>query len=475
MTVPELLELLRGCPLVASVQAADGSPVQEVETLTRLAMASKREGVRLLRLQGAEAIAGIREATGLPCIGLIKRSYPDSEIYITATCSEVEEVLSAGAEIVALDATRRTRPHGEQLRDLVSLAHGRGALVLADVDSVESALYAEECGADLVSTTLSGYTKESPSTQGPDLSLLREVIARVTCPVFAEGRIEEPWHVEVALRMGAAGVIVGGALNDPEKNTRRFMPKARPTADVGAVDIGGTWIRFATFAPDWKLREIVRARNPVSRLERLDWIRQQVASSGVGVLGVGTGGIVDPETGEVWTAKEYLMPDHIGIRFDESTLGVPTYAHGDGHATAWGHACLPQFAGSRVATLTLGTGVGCGFVVDHRIWSGRRGEYPRINDLPAPGGMTYEDLLGGINLGLDPTAEQKEKAVTALQGAVSALRGLYFPDHIVISGSVGSCEWLSPAIDEVGAVLSPFGSDAGLYGAAALALFPSYR
>ncbi|MBC8064446.1 MAG: ROK family protein, partial [Chlorobia bacterium] len=183
-------------------------------------------------------------------------------------------------------------------------------------------------------------------------------------------------------------------------------------------------------------------------------------------------GIIDPETGICLAAKEYLMPDQIGIEFSQRTTGVTTFAHGDGHATAWGHACLPEFAGRRVATLALGTGVGCGFVQDGQIWSGRRGEYPRINDLPTPNGQSYEDLLGGINLTTEPSDQQKVVAVEALESALFALRNLYFPDDVVIAGSVGLSAWMVPHLDRLAVSASPFGTDAGLYGAAALALYP---
>jgi N-acetylmannosamine-6-phosphate 2-epimerase/N-acetylmannosamine kinase len=229
------------------------------------------------------------------------------------------------------------------------------------------------------------------------------------------------------------------------------------------------------FSCDWELLESERIANPPGREERLDWIRGHLRESGVERVGVSTGGIVDPSTGEVWTAKEYLMPDHVGICFDEATLGVPAYAHGDGHATAWGHACLPQFAGRRVATLALGTGVGCGFVREGRIWSGRRGEYPRVNDLPAPGGLTYEELLGGFHIGRQPSGSEIAAARSAFEGAAYVLKNLYFPDDLIIGGSVGLCEWMLPQVEAAAAVPSPFGADAGLYGAAALALFPSYR
>jgi putative N-acetylmannosamine-6-phosphate epimerase/predicted NBD/HSP70 family sugar kinase len=474
MTVDDFLSLLRESPLVASVQTNPGSAVDDPLTLARLAQASVDQGVRLLRLQGSQNIATVRSITHRPCIGLIKRDYADSEVYITATVKEVQEVIDAGAEIVAIDGTPRPRPSGTNFKDLVDFAHAQGRLVLADIDNVESAVYAQSAGADFISTTLAGYTSARPASSGADLDLLREVVQQCRVPVLAEGRYAHRWEVESALRIGAVGVIVGGVLNDPVKQTRALMPsrQSRYGELVGAVDIGGTWLRYGMFSPDWKLLDSVRIANTPQRKERLEWIREQIERTGAGVVGVSTGGIVDPRTGEVWTAKEYLMPDHIGIRFSQETLGVPTFAHGDGHATAWAHACLAEFAGSRVATLALGTGVGCGFVREGTIWCGRRGEYPRINDLPAPGGMTYEDLLGGRNLIIRSECDTEQAAISALEGAVHAITHMYFPDHIVIAGSVGLSDWLQPRAQQLGLVPSPFGTDAGLYGAAALALFP---
>ncbi len=476
MTVETLLLRLKQCPLIASVQASEG-PVDHPDTLLRLARASGQEGVKVLRVQGVKNMRTIKPAIPIPTIGLIKRPYQDSDVYITPTAQDVDSVRQLRCEIVAIDGTDRPRPKGATLEQIIKHVQFRKGLALADCDTVENAIAAEKAGADLISTTLAGYTPARKATDGPDLEVLRQICNAVKIPVLAEGRYTQRWQVEAALKIGAVGVVVGGALNDPVKQTRALMPrfgrnKGEPRK-VGAVDIGGTWLRFGVFSEDWQLVKSERVANPKTRKERLDWIREQIVAEEVDSVGIGTGGIVDPATGEVWTAKEYLMPDQIGIVFDAEAMGVPTFAHGDGHAAAWGHACLSQFAAKRVATLSLGTGVGCGFVQNDQIWCGRRGEYPRINDLPTAGGKTYEDLLGGMNLTKEPTDAQRASAVEALEGAVKALQDLYFPDEIVVCGSVGLSPWLAPHLERLETVPTPFGSDAGLYGAAALALFPS--
>jgi putative N-acetylmannosamine-6-phosphate epimerase/uncharacterized protein (DUF779 family) len=473
VTLSDLLLALHSSPLIASVQADEGTPLSAPDVISRLAACSAGAGVKVFRLQGVANIQAVRSSGLAPTIGLIKKAYPGSPVYISPTSAEVAELIEAGCEIVALDGTPRIRPGGESLKDLVAQIQAAGRLAMADCDTMDSVRHSLEAGADLIGTTLAGYTDESLPTAGPDLEFLRHAVSQSPRPVIAEGRYAERWQVEAALRIGAAAVVVGGALNDPIKQTKA-LSVAPPQSRVGAVDIGGTWLRFAVFGPDWTLQSVDRTPNPPLRKDRMDWIRAKIAESKVETLGLGTGGIVDPSSGLCWTAKEYLMPDQIGIEFSSRTLGVPVYAIGDGHATAWGHACLAEFAGRRVATLALGTGVGCGFVQNHRIWCGRRGEYPRVNDLPGPGGASYEDLLGGINLTKDPSPEQQAHAIQAFGGAHQAICDLYFPDAVVVCGSVGMSAWLEAEVKRVGAERSPFGADAGIYGAAALALFPAF-
>jgi N-acetylmannosamine-6-phosphate 2-epimerase/N-acetylmannosamine kinase len=423
-------------------------------------------------MQGVENLRAARAAfPNTPLIGLIKRAGAD--VFITPELGDVADLLAIGCEVIAFDATLRPRP--TPVPELINAIHAGGALALADIDTLEAAKAAVQAGADLVSTTLSGYTADSPTQIGPDLELVR-TLAALQVPVLAEGRYAERWQVEAALRAGAVGVVAGGALNDPLKQTRALWPRL-PSHDLsqrlGAVDIGGTWLRFAVFDPTWKLLSVEREPLPKVGADRVAWIKSQIEQTGVARVGVSTAGEIDPKTGIVWRAKEHLIPDHVGLEFSARTLGVPTVAWGDGHATAWAHACLPQFAGRRVATLAIGTGVGCGFVQQGAIWAGPRGEYPRINDLPATEGGSYEDLLGGIHLTATPTDEQRARALIALEGAVAALRGLYFPDDLVLAGGVGLSDWLAPEVARLGAIPSPLGHDAGLYGAAALALFHS--
>ncbi len=470
MTVKDLLVLLKECPIIASVQADAGTPCDDPETICRLAQSSLNLGVRVLRMQGA---ANLRAGLGrfsAPIIGLIKRESAGSEVYITPTLAEVQTLLQLGCPVIALDGTARTRPGNACVVDLVAAIHAGGALAMADCDTMEAMEGAVLAGADLLSTTLSGYTAATPGGRGPDLGLVFAAAARFPIPVLAEGRFEQTWQVRAALRAGASGVVMGGALNDPIKQTRRFVEASREQGPVGAVDIGGTWLRFGTVDGQGRVTGSVRVPQPAQHSERLEMIRSWAGAAGVSRIGISAGGVIDPVTSVVLEAKSFIG-DYVGQAFD--LPGNEVFALNDGLATAWGHACHPCRVGSRTCTLALGTGVGMGVADGIRIETDSRGDYPRLNDQVTSTGASFEDLLGGLNLSMSPSSlSDRELARLALREAVAYLRRMIFPDHIVVCGGVGLLDWLRPAVLELGAAPSELGEHAGLIGAAYLALNP---
>ncbi len=461
----EVLESFRSAlqemPLIASVQAEEGSALDSPEILARMAQESVDRGVRILRCQGVANIEAIKKQTGTVIIGLIKRHYPDSAVYITPTFADVDELLGTACEVIALDATTRLRPASEDLVSLIERAHRAGRLVCADCDTVESAERARAAGVDMIATTLAGYTEHSVMTTGPDLGFLRAAVhAASGVPLIAEGRYSKESEVLTALRIGASGVVIGGAINEPSKNTERFAEVCRPSSgDVAAFDLGGTWLRFGLFSADWKLKERTQIATPPSSAERFAWMKNQIQAHEASAIGVSSGGTIGPASGEVTEAKD-MIPGHVGARFCPETLGGQVLALNDGLASAWGHACLAEAAGRRVATIALGTGVGCGLVDGQRLSMGGEGEYPRLNDLDAESGKTFEELLGGATL---LGEEERAKVLARL---IDLVRAIWMPELIYVCGSA------APSNLGDHALRSPFGADAGLYGAAALALFP---
>lgn len=216
---------IRAGDLIVSCQADETSPFNAPEFIRALALAALQGGAAGLRLEGAANIRAVRPVTELPIIGLIKRRGVFAHIYITPELSDVTATAKAGADIVAFDATLRERP--ASVAELVHEIHAHGLMALADVATVADAEHALSAGADLVSTTLSGYTDSSPQQNGPDFALIAALAAQNIAPL-AEGRIRTPAEAAEALRCGALAVVVGGAITRPELLTARFAAALRP-------------------------------------------------------------------------------------------------------------------------------------------------------------------------------------------------------------------------------------------------------
>ena len=204
--------------LVVSCQADAGSPFDAPAFIRAFAEAAVRGGAAGLRLEGIPNIAAVRAEQRVPIIGLVKRR-GEGEVYITPELDDVAAVHHAGADVIAFDATLRERP--TSVKALVEEIHSFSKVALADVSTVEEAEAALGAGADMVSTTLSGYTPYTPKLDGPDLTLISKLAARGIRPL-AEGRIRTPAEAKEALERGAYAVVVGSAITRPEVITGWF-------------------------------------------------------------------------------------------------------------------------------------------------------------------------------------------------------------------------------------------------------------
>lgn len=220
----EVLELLRG-RLIVSVQAPDGHPMRDTHTLTHVAAACVTGSAPAIRCGGYGGLADIEAigaAVDVPVLGLTKEG--DTGVYITPSVASARAVARAGAAIVCVDATFRPRPDGSSFADQVDAVHGEGALLMADCATPEEAAAAHRAGADLVSTTLAGYTEHREKTEGPDLACVREARALLGPEPFliGEGRYHTPNQLLEGIDAGADAIIVGTAITDPAWITRHF-------------------------------------------------------------------------------------------------------------------------------------------------------------------------------------------------------------------------------------------------------------
>ena len=227
-------EALRG-RLIVSCQASEGDPLDNLDTLTRIATSVLRGGAGGLRAEGVPRIAAFRAITERPIIGLIKSRDANGDIYITPNFRSAKAVSDAGADIIALDCTARRLTAPEPWPELIRRIHTELDLpVLADIATLEDAIAAERAGADSVATTLYGYTPETANTRTVSWPLIQSMVTQLTIPVLVEGHITDPQEVCRALDLGATAVVVGSAITRPQAITARFAEAIRKS-ETGSV------------------------------------------------------------------------------------------------------------------------------------------------------------------------------------------------------------------------------------------------
>lgn len=219
------VENLKG-KLIVSCQALEHEPLHSSFIMGRMALAAEEGGAFGIRANTKEDIAVIQTQVDLPVIGIVKRDYDDSKVYITPTMKEVDELMEVKPEIIALDATTDLRPEGKTLADFFSEVKVKypDQLFMADCSTVEEAVEADRLGFDFIGTTLVGYTEQSGNLkiEEDDFAILREIISKVEHPVIAEGNVNTPQKVKRVIELGAFSVVVGSIITRPQLITKAF-------------------------------------------------------------------------------------------------------------------------------------------------------------------------------------------------------------------------------------------------------------
>lgn len=211
--------------LIVSCQAPLNSPLNRPRIIAAFAETAELGGAVGVRIDAPENISAANARVRLPILGIYKIVSEGSDVYITPTFAAAKQVAEAGADIIALDATRRRRPGGETLETLVARVASELKLpVLADVSTFDEGLYAAETlGVDAVSTTLSGYTAETNHLTRPDFRLVERLAEKLTVPIVCEGRLQTADDVRRAFDCGAFAVVVGGAITGIDQLVGKFV------------------------------------------------------------------------------------------------------------------------------------------------------------------------------------------------------------------------------------------------------------
>ena len=212
--------------LIVSCQALKDEPLYSSFIMSKMALAAQMGGAKGIRANSVADITEIKRTVNLQIIGIIKKDYDNSDVYITPTISEVDDLVKTGCEIIAMDATSSLRPNNipldiffKQVREKYS-----NQLFMADCSTIEEAINADKLGFDFIGTTLVGYTSQSHKDriEAEDFKIIREIIKNVSHPVIAEGNIDTPEKARRVLDLGCYSVVVGSIITRPQVITKRF-------------------------------------------------------------------------------------------------------------------------------------------------------------------------------------------------------------------------------------------------------------
>ena len=212
--------------LIVSCQAEGDDPFNHPELLAKFAEAAQQGGAVGIRAQGIENIKAIREAVDLPLIGIVEGHFENGWVCVTPDFKDIESLILAGVDIVATDCTPRKRPNGMDGIEFFDEAREKYSIpLMADISTFDEGIRAAELGADLIGTTLSGYTEytEKFLQEQPDFDLIEQIARSVKVPVISEGRVWTPEHARESLQRGAYSVVVGTAIARPRIMTKKFV------------------------------------------------------------------------------------------------------------------------------------------------------------------------------------------------------------------------------------------------------------
>lgn len=212
--------------LIVSCQALPDEPLHSSFIMSKMALAAYQGGAVGIRANTKEDIQAIQQEVDLPIIGIVKRDYEGSKVFITATSQEVDELIESSCEVIALDATTQTRPK-ESLSELVAYIreHAPNVEIMADISTLEEAKQADELGFDYIGTTLRGYTDYTKGhiLYEDNFQFLKDVLEAVDAKVIAEGNVITPEMFETVSNLGVHCTVVGGAITRPKEITQRFV------------------------------------------------------------------------------------------------------------------------------------------------------------------------------------------------------------------------------------------------------------
>ena len=378
--------------IVVSCQATKEEPLYGSKIMARMAKAAEEGGAVGIRANTPEDIKEIKASVKLPVIGIFKDKVRGFNVYITPTMKHVAQVVKAGADLIAIDCTRRVHP--QSVEKIFSYIRKNYTIpIIADVADFEDALLVSKLKPDFIATTLSGYTDYSKNRPTPDIELVREISENIQVPVIAEGNYTQPEQAFEAFVAGAFAVVIGGAITRPQQTTKRFVSVTKgllsSEKEAIGIDVGGTHARGSLVKSDGSITQFLEedtiVGSPLKSVENI--IDKLILNENVSVIGVGTAGRVDFEKGEVVYSTGNLRNwSKIKLKsILETKYSIPVIVDNDVNAATYAHWFLMKGKPRNMSYIAVGTGLGGGLILDGELYRGKHGNAGEIGHIVIPG------------------------------------------------------------------------------------------
>ena len=219
----QLIEKIKG-KLIVSCQALPDEPLHSSYIMSRMAYAAFKGGAGGIRANTVEDITEIKKVVDLPLIGIIKKVYDDTKVYITPTMAEVDALVTCGCDIIAIDATARYRHDGVTLDEYFGEVRKKypNQPFMADCATYEDGMHAAEIGFDFIGTTMTGCTDETRGVAAPDINMIEKLVKNCNKPVIAEGGIWTKEQLRDVVNADVLATVIGSAITRPMEITKYF-------------------------------------------------------------------------------------------------------------------------------------------------------------------------------------------------------------------------------------------------------------
>ena len=197
------------------------------------------------------------------------------------------------------------------------------------------------------------------------------------------------------------------------------------------IDLGGTNIKFCVADQLGEIRAHHRIATPIA--EGCDGIFDAIVANipvmlkvaGVQLaqiesIGLGVPGSVDPDRGVIVFAPNIFAVNVEAATAIRKHIDIPVYLAQDSQAAAWAEHMVGAGRGlPSVVTVTLGTGIGCGIVIDEKIYRGS------LNHTAGELGHQIVELDGSLcNCGRRGCLETRAAGLAIVRSAIETIPNL---------------------------------------------------